>query len=408
MKKKSKGVGRALLVLLGIALYVFSAWVLVAPYIKIETKELASREKAKDFVQTSSWARDVYTQYVEDVEWYKGFLISEAHDLVTGKTSITDNEQSRANGIEVEIKRKLPYGDLYLAMAKYNQEIFMNGQKYLDSVEAYSNECLDVRSYGLESDIVGSIYFPGLDVSFPLYLGGSMAHLNNGVAQLSQTSMPIGGINTNCVVAGHRGWSNGKYLKDIELIQVGDVLEVTTLWEIMHYRVTEIKVIMPRDVESILIQPGRDMLTIVTCHPYGTGGRYRYLLLCDRVEEEFLAESALYGSGTQHIIEQQTKSTEPQPQETEVETSAPSETRHTIHTDSAPNGTEIVNGITISSGVDFESSKQAIFLDDFLHYVGFALLAILPIVVIIILLVKKRKKGAKGNGQETTAEPEKG
>lgn len=407
MKGKSRRIGRALLVLIGVALYIFSAWILIAPYVKIETQELASRQDAKDFVKTSTWVRDVYTEYEKDVEWYKGYLFEEAKELITGEKSLSESEQNKASGIEVEIKRKLPYGDLYLAMAKYNQEIYMNGQKNLDSVQAYSDECIDVRSYGLESDIVGSVYFPGIEVSFPLYLGGSMKHLNNGVAQLSQTSMPIGGINTNCVVAGHRGWSNGKYLKDIELIHVGDVLEVTTLWDVMHYKVTEIKVIMPRDVESILIQPGRDMLTIVTCHPYGTGGRYRYLLLCDRVSEEFEAEAAMFGTGTQHIIEQQerpgnTESTEPGVSVPETEASA--DTRHTVRTETSE--TTVVNGITITSGVNFESSGNAIFLDELLHYIGFALLALMPIIVFIILLVRrKQKKGVKGNGKKNTTKP---
>ena len=398
MKGKSRRIGRALLVLIGIALYLFSAWILIAPYVKIETQERASRNDARNFIKTSTWVRETFVEYEQDVEWYKNFLLTEAHDLLTGKTSISKEDQDKADGIEVEIKRKLPYGDLYLAMAKYNQEIYMNGQKNLDSVQAYSDECLDVRSYGLDTEIVGSVYFPGLDASFPLYLGGSMAHLNNGVAQLSQTSMPIGGINTNCVIAGHRGWSNGKYLKDIELIQVGDVLEVTTLWNVMHYKVSEIKVIMPRDVDSILIQPGRDMITIVTCHPYGSGGRYRYLLLCDRVKEEFEGEASLYEGGSQHVIEQLENPTESQQADSTATTETQRLDSHTIQTEQAERITE--HGITISSGVDFESSQNAIFLDDLLHYIGFAILGLMPIIVLILLLAKRKrgKKGEKNNG----------
>jgi len=63
--------------------------------------------------------------------------------------------------------------------------------------------------------------------------------------------MPLGGVNTNCVIAGHRGWSNGKYLKDIEEISVGDVLKLTTLWDVLSYRVTEIRVIAPNDLAPV-------------------------------------------------------------------------------------------------------------------------------------------------------------
>jgi sortase A len=60
---------------------------------------------------------------------------------------------------------------------------------------------------------------------------------------------------------------------------------VTTLWETLTYRVTEIRIIEPNDIDQILIQDGRDMLTLLTCHPYASGGRYRYVVYCERIEE---------------------------------------------------------------------------------------------------------------------------
>ena len=54
----------------------------------------------------------------------------------------------------------------------------------------------------------------------------------------------------------------------------------------MTYRVVEIKIIQPNQAEQILIQPGRDLLTLITCHPYGSGGRYRYVVYCARVSEK--------------------------------------------------------------------------------------------------------------------------
>ena len=51
----------------------------------------------------------------------------------------------------------------------------------------------------------------------------------------------------------------------------------------MNYRVSEIRIIQPNQAEQILIQPGRDLLTLITCHPYGSGGRYRYVVFCERI-----------------------------------------------------------------------------------------------------------------------------
>ena len=48
------------------------------------------------------------------------------------------------------------------------------------------------------------------------------------------------------------------------------------------YTVADMKIINPTDVDKILIQEGRDLLTLLTCHPYGTGGRYRLVVYCER------------------------------------------------------------------------------------------------------------------------------
>lgn len=62
------------------------------------------------------------------------------------------------------------------------------------------------------------------------------------------------------------------------------IQEVTNLWETLTYRVCEIKIIDPHDVTEILIQPGRELLTLLTCHPYASGGKQRYVVYCERVE----------------------------------------------------------------------------------------------------------------------------
>jgi sortase A len=60
---------------------------------------------------------------------------------------------------------------------------------------------------------------------------------------------------------------------------------ITNLWETLTYKVVEIKIIYPYEVEQILIQDGRELLTLLTCHPYASGGRQRYLVFCERVVE---------------------------------------------------------------------------------------------------------------------------
>jgi sortase A len=109
-----------------------------------------------------------------------------------------------------------------------------------------------------------------------------MEHMGRGAAQLSQTSMPIGGVNTNCVVAGHCGLAGALFFRYLSNLEVGDEIVLTNLWDELHYTVADMKIINPTDVDKILIQEGRDLLTLLTCHPYGTGGRYRLVVYCER------------------------------------------------------------------------------------------------------------------------------
>lgn len=60
----------------------------------------------------------------------------------------------------------------------------------------------------------------------------------------------------------------------------------TNLWGILHYKVVETRIIQPNDIDAIKIQPGRDLITLLTCHPYASGGRQRFLVICERMGEE--------------------------------------------------------------------------------------------------------------------------
>ena len=124
---------------------------------------------------------------------------------------------------------------------------------------------------------------PTMELTMPVYLGASDAHLAAGVAVLGNTSAPIGGDNTNCVIAGHRGWKGADYFRHIDRLAVGDEVRITNLWETLTYTVADIQIIQPHEVDKIKIQQGRDLLTLLTCHPYASGGKQRYVVYCERV-----------------------------------------------------------------------------------------------------------------------------
>lgn len=176
------------------------------------------------------------------------------------------------------------YPELWADMVRYNETIYTQGQAGLSCQYDYQKPSFRLTDYGLADEVFGVISIPAMELEMPIFLGATEQHMADGAAHLSQTSLPIGGENTNCVIAGHRGYNGASYFRYIDKLKVGDTVSITNLWERLTYRVCEIKIIDPHDVTEILIQPGRELLTLLTCHPYASGGRQRYVVYCERVE----------------------------------------------------------------------------------------------------------------------------
>ena len=173
---------------------------------------------------------------------------------------------------------------LLTALQDYNQRIYAEKQSGLVDLEACEEPAADLSAYGIEDEIVCVLEIPAMELTMPVYLGASDVHLAAGAAVLGNTSAPIGGANTNCVIAGHRGWRGADYFRHIDKLAVGDTVKLTNLWETLTYTVADIQIIQPHEVEKIKIQQGRDLLTLLTCHPYASGGKQRYVIYCERTE----------------------------------------------------------------------------------------------------------------------------
>ena len=171
---------------------------------------------------------------------------------------------------------------LWDAMVAYNQKIFENKQAETANSGVFAYSPFTLMDYDLENEVFGVITIPKLELEMPILLGASDANMAAGAAVLNQTSIPIGGINTNCVLGGHRGYQGASYFLHVPELEPGDEVIITNLWDTLTYVVTGSDIIDPHDVDKILIQDGKDMLTLMTCHPYASGGKYRYLIYCER------------------------------------------------------------------------------------------------------------------------------
>ena len=192
----------------------------------------------------------------------------------------SEDENSSSDG---EVKN---FVELHKEMEEYNQRLITEGQ-HIEDAWSYDQPPLTLKNMPGKDYTIGYIEIPDMKVKLPLLLGASMDNLSKGAAVLSETSMPIGGTDTNCVIAGHRGWKGSAYFQRIENLKEGSEVYITNPWETMIYKVVSTKVVNPDDSDAILLQPGKDMVTLISCHPYVLGGgKYRYVVYCERAGTE--------------------------------------------------------------------------------------------------------------------------
>ena len=134
-----------------------------------------------------------------------------------------------------------------------------------------------------ESEMLGYLKIPRIDVELPIYHGTSDGVLNKGVGHLEGTSLPVGGESTHSVMSAHRGLPSSKLFTDLDRLEVGDTFQVTVLDQVLTYQVDLIKTIEPNDLSNMQIVEGMDYCTLFTCTPYGIN-THRLLVRGVRIE----------------------------------------------------------------------------------------------------------------------------
>ena len=176
------------------------------------------------------------------------------------------------------------YPELWDAMVAYNESIYAENQSGMVNLQSFEKQSFVLQNYGLEDEVFGVISVPAIELSMPIYLGASRANMAIGAALMTETSLPIGTPNSNAVICGHRGWNGASFFLHIDKIQIGDTVTITNLWEELEYAVVSTKIISPYDLDAVKIQDGKEMITLLSCHPVASGGKQRYLVFCERTK----------------------------------------------------------------------------------------------------------------------------
>ena len=140
--------------------------------------------------------------------------------------------------------------------------------------------------------MMGYIIIPKMNVELPIYHTVEERVLQVGVGHMESSSLPVGGESTHAALSGHRGLPSAKLFTDLDQMEVGDQFYIKVLGETLAYEVHEIETVLPTETESLAIQRGQDLVTLITCTPYGINS-HRLLVHAHRIPYEPQMEEAI-------------------------------------------------------------------------------------------------------------------
>ena len=140
----------------------------------------------------------------------------------------------------------------------------LTGAVNTEATDAEYMKLLNLAGDGM----MGYITVPKLKETLPIYHGTSEKVLQSGIGHLEQTSLPVGGASTHAALSGHRGLPTAKLFTDLNLMKKGDKFYITILKDTYAYQVDKITTVLPTDAKQLAIEPGKDLVTLITCTPY--------------------------------------------------------------------------------------------------------------------------------------------
>lgn len=155
-----------------------------------------------------------------------------------------------------------------------------------------------------EDGMMGYLEIPRMGQTLPIYHGTSEATLARGVGHLEGSALPVGGASTHCVLSAHRGLPSASLFTDLDKLQLGDHFYIHVLDRTLAYEVDQILTVEPDDTSSLDVEEGADLVTLVTCTPYGVN-THRLLVRghhVDYVPEVAAAEAPAASLATNYLL----------------------------------------------------------------------------------------------------------
>lgn len=134
-------------------------------------------------------------------------------------------------------------------------------------------------------ETMGRIAIPRINVDLPIYHGTSEETLMKGVGHLYGSDLPVGGLGTHAVMTAHTGMTHATLFDNLKELSKGDPIYLDVAGQRMKYEVSDSRVVLPNETDSLRPEDGKDQITLITCTPYGIN-THRLLVTAQRVPLE--------------------------------------------------------------------------------------------------------------------------
>ncbi|MDD3362350.1 MAG: class C sortase [Hespellia sp.] len=191
---------------------------------------------------------------------------------------VAEKEADGAIDYEAEMEKATAYNEALLPSILPDSFAVADAQEEADA--GYMS-ALNIADDGM----MGTIEIPKIKIKLPIYHTTEDKVLQQAAGHLEGSSLPVGGENTHAVISAHRGLPSASLFTDLDKLKNGDHFLIKVLDQTLCYEVDQISVVEPKETESLAVEEGKDLVTLLTCTPYGVNSQ-RLLVRGHRVPYE--------------------------------------------------------------------------------------------------------------------------
>ncbi len=205
------------------------------------------------------------------------------NDMIAGDVIASYQKGEENSDCEARLRWAEAYNRYLAGEGMMPEGVNTSGEAVSSWMDAASVLCVG------DSREAGWISIEALELMLPLFVGTSDEALRTGAGILETCSLPVGGDSTHACISAHRGLPDRTLFTNLDLLDAGDRILVHTLNRTCTYEVTDFETVLPHETEHLSIRQGEDLLTLITCTPYGIN-THRLYVHARRCQEDLTPE----------------------------------------------------------------------------------------------------------------------